>query len=320
MNVNEILDEMKKIQTNLLDFLEHADNNEEKFQNLLNIFDDIKIHDNQFKIKPLIYSILKISNNHHREPEFFSKIEKILQLFKDDLKKYFTNNELFHIFKSNKRLLLFLFEENMLIIDESIIEKIINDYKYINAKYPQYFQPEIQTFINKNSWIYQNNSLIKEIKKKLPSDFYEKRKIGENDDEICKMIQNDLIDEFITYVNKNCYPIKSTIKSSIYETNYFLLKKENEYFSNGISLIEYAAFFGSIQIFNYLRLNGVELKSSLWIYAVYGQNPEIISLLEENKILPSKNDKISFVEIFNESIKCHHIDFSNYIQDNYLQI
>ena len=99
MDINELIDEMKKIQTNLLYFLDHGDNNEENFQNLVTIFDDVKIHDDQFKIKPLLYLILKVSNNHHRESEFFNKIFSILQLFKDDMKKYFINNELFHIFQ-----------------------------------------------------------------------------------------------------------------------------------------------------------------------------------------------------------------------------
>ena len=37
MNIKEFLEEMKKIQTNLLDFLDHDDNNEENYQNLINI-------------------------------------------------------------------------------------------------------------------------------------------------------------------------------------------------------------------------------------------------------------------------------------------
>ena len=72
VNIKEFLEVMKKIQKNLIDFLEHGDNNEEQYQNLIQIFEDIKIHDNQFKIKPLLYLILKISNNHNREPRFFS--------------------------------------------------------------------------------------------------------------------------------------------------------------------------------------------------------------------------------------------------------
>ena len=68
-----------------------------------------------------------------------------------------------------------------------------------------------------------------------------------------------------------------------------------------------------------MRQNGAELESSLWFYAVHGQNPEIIHFLEDNKILPSITGTWSFEQIFYESIKCHHIDVANYIQNNFLQ-
>ena len=48
------------------------------------------------------------------------------------------------------------------------------------------------------------------------------------------------------------------------------------------TLIEYAAFFGSIQIFKYLVKNGVELYPSLWNFAIHGNNPELISFLEDS--------------------------------------
>ena len=304
MDIKNFLKEMKKIQTNLIDYLDHEDNKGEKYQNLINLFDEIKIHGDHMKIKPLLYLILNISNNCHRKSEFLGKIFSILQIFKDEMKKYFSNIELFHIFKSNKRLLLFLHEENMMTMDESIVNKFRNNKKYKNEKYQQYFQPEIQSFNNE--------------KNELPDNFFEKRKIGENDNVICKIIQKDLVKDFIIYINKNCCQVNSTINSSIYETNNFLLKKEYVECKE-ISLIEYAAFFGSIQIFNYLFLNGAEIKPSLWIYAVHGQNPDIIHCLEANKISPSQKDNVTFEQIFYESIKCHHINIANYILNNYLQ-
>ena len=58
-----------------------------------------------------------------------------------------------------------------------------------------------------------------------------------------------------------------------------------------ITLIEYAAFFGSIQIFNYLKLNKISLTPSLWKYAIHGNNAEIIQILEENHFqLPQKKN------------------------------
>ena len=143
----------------------------------------------------------------------------------------------------------------------------------------------------------------------MPVDFYEKRKRGENDGFICSLIQKDSIDNFIIYVNKNLISLNSIIKPSNYETNNFLFK------NNNITLIEYATFFGSIQIFNYLRLNKVELTPSLWLYAIHSKNADIIHLLEENQIKP-KND--SYNKCLIESIKCHHNDIANYIQNQYL--
>ena len=94
------------------------------------------------------------------------------------------------------------------------------------------------------------------------------------------MIREDSIEEFITYDNKNDYPLNSYIKESIFETNDFLIKHKKT------TLIEYAAFFGSTQIFKYLYKNEVELTSSLWLYGIHSDNAEIIQLLEENKVEP----------------------------------
>lgn len=55
------------------------------------------------------------------------------------------------------------------------------------------------------------------------------------------------------------------------------------------------------------------MKSSLWIYAVHSRNPDLIHLLEEYKIQPP-ND--SYFKCLKESMKCHHNEFVDYIQNN----
>lgn len=111
--------------------------------------------------------------------------------------------------------------------------------------------------------------------------FEENRRKGENDSYICQLIRNDSIEEFVSYTNRMNYSLtKSIIPSSIFETNSFLINKTT-------SLIKYAAFFGSIQIFQYLLLNGVELRPKLWLYAIYGRNAEIIHLIEVNHVQPN---------------------------------
>ena len=178
----------------------------------------------------------------------------------------------------------------------------------------EYFAPEIKPFINEEwfmkEWIENINSNFYNFVDNLPEDFYEKRKIGENDEKICQLIQKDSIKDFIVHVHKNSNNLNSSINPSIYETNIFLLKNE------GIQLIEYAAFHGSFQIFNYLKLNGVEMSPSLWLYAIHGQNSEIITLLNDNKINPIDE---SYRECLKESIKCHHNDISEYFLNNYIE-
>ena len=57
----------------------------------------------------------------------------------------------------------------------------------------------------------------------------------------------------------------------------------------------------------------MELTPSLWLYAIHSNNAELINLLESEKVLPPNDNYISCLA---ESIRCHHNDITNYIQDN----
>ena len=57
--------------------------------------------------------------------------------------------------------------------------------------------------------------------------------------------------------------------------------------------------------------NGIKLTTDLWLYAIHGQNPEMFKILEENQIKPTKI-------CLAESIKCHHIEITNYIINNFI--
>ena len=141
MNLDEYIKEMKKIQEKLLDYLE----DEEKNTNLNDIFKDNKLYDDQYYIISILHLILKISNDHHRHEDFFNKIFQVLKFFKDLISKI-SNSEFFNIFKSNKKILLFLIEEGLLIIDEQIVKTMTNG-KYLVKK--------ISTiFFTRNSTIY----------------------------------------------------------------------------------------------------------------------------------------------------------------------
>ena len=231
--------------------------------------------------------ITRIANYHYRSSNFYDKIIKIILIFKDAIKNMFSNTEIFQIFQSNKRLLLFLFEENLLKLNNSISQELAADDDYF-----YYFYPELSSY---NFVIPREPSKSTDLKiieyiQSSPEEFNFKRKIGENDDYLCKLIREDDIDHFISYINKNSISIDSQIEESIYETNTYLTKKpikESNRFSDrfadqkiyltknkstiyysllkmeleqsnpdkmygkSVNLIEYASFFGSIQIFKY---------------------------------------------------------------------
>ena len=101
----------------------------------------------------------------------------------------------------------------------------------------------------------------------------------------------------------------STISYSKYETNPFLNLQEP-------SLIEYAAFFGSSQIFECLYKNGVELKPSLWNFAIHGNNLNLLNILKDKKVPPEYD---FFWFSLKEAMKCHHIEVAEFIKQNFVQ-
>ena len=325
MSIHEYFIYMKEVNDKIIDFLVNEDSDNDGFQELIKDIKDHKLPDNQASFKSLLYLILNIANNHHRGLNFLDKIFQILGYFQQEIKDYFSNDEIFLIFESNKRILLFLIEEKIMTINEGIVYKLKSP-KYRKAKYPQYFFPEVQNYSHifkrgKVQPIPEKIDLFPKIKKnpedlswvddmsiKLPENFDHNRKIGENDQYICQLIQRDSIDEFVSYVSKQCISLNSEIENSIYETNSFLIKKEKH------TLIEYAFFYGSENIFNFLKMSGVALTSSLWIYSIHSENANMFHILESHKVeFPSENNYY----LLKECIKCHHNNFYDYILENY---
>lgn len=89
MDLNKYVEQNKKIEKNVLDFLETDENVEEYFQNLTQQITDLKIHDDRHNLSLFLRLLTSISNNHHHDTDFFSKIERIIHLFKAEIKKNF---------------------------------------------------------------------------------------------------------------------------------------------------------------------------------------------------------------------------------------
>lgn len=302
MTVKAYLDNIKMMQKAILDYIEDEPNSEPNFLSLTNIFRNMKISSNKNDLKLLFRLIVKISNNHYRPTTFFAHIEKILEIFQNEIKKYFTNYQIFQLFKSNKRLLLYLIEAKLLIINSDIAQIMLTD-KYLQAKYPQYFYKELKPFFTPE----QSNQFLAEIRD--PAKYELNRKIGENDNLICELIRLDKANEFTTQLSIYKMPLESLIPTSIYETNSLLIKKTP-------TLIEYTAFFGSIEVFRYLATNIPAVRSPTWIFGIHSPNTNMVKLLEFNKIPP---EDLTYKECIRESIKCHHNEIINFFLKDYFK-
>lgn len=277
MEPSFLSEELEDIKGKIFDFIySKSDMIEENFTNLIKSVNDYHISTSQEEMLILLYLLVNISNNYYRSSNFFQKIEQILLELKFNIITNFSNFEIFNIFKSNKRILLFLISEQFIFIDKSISFEIIN----ISKTYQQYFYPEVAKFMNEDQTLNK-----KTILSKLPENFFINRLIGENESYIAQLIREDAIDDFIQYITKSNTSLKSKIGPSIYETNSFFIENIPDF-------IEYSAFFGSYKIFKYLQ-HKVNITDSIWPYAIHGKNLDIINILKE---IIDDSDKYCFIE------------------------
>ena len=91
MEIQEYINNKKVLQANFIQFLDDDDNFEENFQNLIKEIENQKILQMQDEFKLFLNLISRVSENHYHTPNFFNKIEQILNHIKEYIKKYITN-------------------------------------------------------------------------------------------------------------------------------------------------------------------------------------------------------------------------------------
>ena len=141
-NIQKYLDLIKDVQKNLLLYID--ENNKENV--FFNYLDEQKINENKQKFKSFLYLIVNISNNFHRTGNFYNKIDQILLYYRKTIQNYNQNPEIFHIFQSNKRILLFLIQQKLIIMNQSIFD-FFNQPKFNKKLYIEYFFPEVESFL-----------------------------------------------------------------------------------------------------------------------------------------------------------------------------
>ena len=123
---------------------------------------------------------------------------------------------------------------------------------------------------------------------------------GVNPSNLARAIRNDDVEKFQEISSQANFDFNQTIKPSLYERCSFINKED-------VSLVDYAAFFGSIKCFRFLLLNGQKIKST-FKYAVAGGNLEIIHHCEQNQT--------SFERSYQAAIEFHRNDIFYYLYEN----
>ena len=287
--VLQYFNKKQKLHRILLTFLEDIFSDEADLQNLIKFIQANDILNDYEEFEHFLRLLLGITSNHHMTPGFFHKIERIFLSILDEIKQTFSNQELFKIFSCNKKIFYFLLDKEVIVYDDIINEYAITSDDPAALKYCHFFYKENPDQISSENCL-------------------QKLQIGENDSYLCSLIRQDSIKEFVQYVNQTHLDIKNKIKPSLFETNSLLIEKE-------ATLIEYAAFFGSIKIFLYLKKNYEQLDPDVMIYAIHSQNVDLIHIIEgETNNWPPH----LCMECYKEAIKCHHNEIADYFKINYL--
>lgn len=181
LNIHDYIQYKAQLQQIFLDYLDDDYNDDLLKQEI----EEIINHNRNNDLLEFLHLIAKISNNHHRSPSLFEKIEKLLLLCKKYIKTNFEESTIFHIFKDSKRILLFLFNEEFISMNKLLSSKILDE-RFKKMSYYSYFYPEIKPFIM--------TKFMKYVKKyEINQENYDKnRKIGENESYICQLIREDL--------------------------------------------------------------------------------------------------------------------------------
>ena len=181
MEINIYLNKMRDIQKYFLDYLDDQSSSHFDFQNFSLFFEDLEDEERNDILNELLHIISEISCNHHRTANFFDKIEEILKHFSNEIKRTFSNYEIYDIFQKNYRVLLFLFKENIIQFD-----------KIANLIYDDFF------FYEKLSYLNQGPLKLNELNEQSYKNYEKNRKNGENESYICSLIRNDSVEEFIS--------------------------------------------------------------------------------------------------------------------------
>ena len=144
MDIQEYFARKREIHDSILNFLDDDNQNvDENFESLISFLDEKEISKNRDELKIFLYLLSNVAKNYYQSHFFFEKIEKIINNYKADIKQFFSNYEIFSIFQDSLRILLYLFEAEIVKFDRSIYNYF---QKSMNFEILPYFYKELKEY------------------------------------------------------------------------------------------------------------------------------------------------------------------------------
>lgn len=241
-----------------------------------------------------------IDGSFDARPLSFSFYLEIIKSISDQIRSTFTSYELFTDLIKNNYLKFKLYELGFIDLSTVLfhLKKKSND---LNLFFIFAFEVKKNDIGLYSSYTAQSSSFREFLATVTPEEHEILRSKGLNQAREALLIRSNDASGFQSYQNLNNLSIDLKIKS-----NY-----ENRQFSEEtLSLIEYAALFGAVDVFKFLLLKNASLSTNLPKYAVTGGNYEIIHILEQNGI------KFNNEESLNAAIKYHRNELVQYIRES----
>lgn len=292
MEANISIKEMKEINSKILKYLGSEENCDSEFQALVKLIKDFNIEQNKYKLSEFILILSQIYQYRYRSisKAFRAKAEQILLFLKDSLQQTFSSEELYYLVRKSN-IIDFFYTNKMINITREITIDLIN----INM------EGDVIDYFQKKS------------SKENSTDDQNEEKVDKSELILSKIIEKDLIDEFISFTEKN----KIDLSALIDDTDIMRIIKSNP--------IEYASSCNSIKILNYLLSKDVELSPKMWEDAISFNNLDLVKKLHDKKIeCPTvvyeeeEWTEGTYDALFIRAIQSHKNEIAKYLQKNFL--
>lgn len=248
-----------------------------------------------------------------RQHSNFNYIDLFIEIAK--LPQNVFNSDFYVLSFTNKFFIYQLFKAGLVATD-SLYEQSTN-----TEEYCIYFYPEIKEYYSDSPSL--ANKYLLQLKECVESSgyhitdtddkpyfdkFIELRSEGKNPDPILLSIRMDDVEHFQQLLSQTNTPVDKLVQRSIFERFIFINESNKESLP---TLIEFAAFFGSIKCFKFLYQKVPDLPNTIANFAVAGGNYEIIHLCEQKHAIFGNESLMISIRFFQSDLSSYLEEFCN---------